>query len=176
MADKVTLMKQWFDTIKEDENLGEITEEQMAYIIYAAVNYGFSSEKINIGAVFGKENQILNFIMPNIYSQIDNIQKYDPKNGKIKYDAEAIKNLRLQGFKAREICEKLGYPLDKEKSISSNKGWIEAGKIIKQNPEKYRSVQKDTTVSIQIQNTDSVQNSTDMVQNDTDSVQNAFDF
>ena len=136
MANSVKLMKQWFDTIREDENLGDITEQELAYVIYAAVHYGFSSEKINIGAIFGNEFKTLNYIMPNIYSQIDNIQNYGENKVKAKYDDEAIYNLRLEGLTAKQICERLGYDVNKANSLTSNKGWIKANKE--------RSVQKST--------------------------------
>ena len=135
MRDKITLKADWFNEIWEDENIGDLSEQEKAYIVYAAVQYGFSSEKINIGAIFGNEFKYLNMAMPNIYGQIDRVAEYSQTlNGnKVsqKYDDEAIKELRLQGFKAKEICEQLGYDPAKANSLTSNKGWKEAGEILK---------------------------------------------
>ena len=186
---KVTLKPKWFEDVKNDPNL-DIDEQKLAYITYAATQYGFYQEKINIGEVFGKEFATLNYIMPNIYGQIDNMKNYDPSDGgNIKYDAEAIKECRLKGMKAKEICKELGYPEDKSKSLTSNKGWVEANKILK---EKEKSVQNDTesvqtgknVISInKTENTESVQKCTDMEQTEitenTDSVSKkygGFDF
>ena len=131
MADKVTLMKKWFDDIREDENLFDLTETDIAYLIYAAAQYGFTGEKVNLGEVFGKEYRGLNMAMPNIYGQIDRIKNFNDKvGGSIKYDSEAIKELRLKGMTALEICRELGYPAEKVKSLTSNKGWKEAGELM----------------------------------------------
>jgi len=173
--DNVIIMKKWIDDIVNDENLDDINEQKIAYILYAAVMYGFSGEKINIGAVFGKEFGVLNYAMSNIYGQIDNIKNYDPSDGNnIKYDSETIKELRLKGYKAKEICIELGYPADKAKSLTSNKGWIEAGKILKEQKEKSVQNSTENTESVQTKNTekvvkipkktDSVQICTDMAQ------------
>ena len=173
---RAVIMKSWIDEVREDPNL-EVSEQGIAYIIYAAVHYGHTGEKINIGEVFGNEFKSLNMVMPGIYVQMNKIANYDPSNGgNVKYDAEAIKELRLQGFKAREICQKLGYPEDKANNLTTNKGWKEAGQILKEkknsvqnNPE---SVQKENNVfSIKNpKNPDFVQNNTDMEDN-TDSGQ-----
>ena len=170
MADerKVVLKPKWFEDVENDPNF-ELNKQEMAYITYAASQYGFYQEKINLGEVFGKEFARLNFIMPNIYGQIDNIKNYDPSDGgNIKYDAEAIKECRLKGMTAKEICKELGYPEDKSKSLTSNKGWIEAGKILKEKSvqsktESTESVQKEKKV-VSIKNTESVQKDMDMEQ------------
>lgn len=181
MADerKVTLKPKWFEDVENDPNF-ELNKQEMAYITYAAAQYGFYQEKINIGEIFGKEFAQLNFIMPNIYGQIDNIKNYDPTNGgTIKYNADAIKECRLKGLTAKEICTELGYPIDKAGSLTSNKGWIEAGKILKEksaqnSTENTESVQTEKNI-IPIKNTESVQKCTDIEQTDntdnTDSVQ-----
>lgn len=181
---KMTLMKKWFDDIIDDPNQ-DLTEQDMAYITYAAVRYGLYQEKINIKEKFGRD---LNLAMPNIYGQIDNIKGFS-ENRNVKYDSEAIKELRLKGCTAKEVCAELGYPEDKARSITSNKGWIEAGKMLKNMD---RPVQKSTEsvqsknkiISIKgTENTDSVQKYTEISQTENTekdrSVQNAlekFDF
>ena len=131
MADKVTIMKKWINDIVEDPNV-DASEQDLAYIIYAAYVYGTTGEKINIGEVFGKEFKMLNMIMPNIYGQIDNIKNYDPSDGRnAKYDADAIRECRLRGLTAKETCIELGYPEAKARSITTNKGWKEAGEILR---------------------------------------------
>lgn len=144
MADKMTFMGKWLDDIVNDPNLIGLDNQQLAYITYATVQYGLTGNKINIGEVFGKEFSALNFAMPNIYGQVDNIQSYPEKMGAmIRYDSDAICKLRLKGMTAKEICKELGYPLEKARSITSNKGWIEAGKILAKNKtENIESVQK----------------------------------
>lgn len=123
---KMTFMGKWLDDIENDPNF-ELTEEEKAYITYAAVKFGLTGEKINIGEVFGKEFNGLNMAMSNIYGQIDNIQSYNP-NRKTIYDENAIYELRLKGFTAVQICEELGYDVAKAKSLTSNKGWVRASK------------------------------------------------
>lgn len=169
MADKVTVMKKWIDDIRNDENLAGVTEQELAYIIYAAVMYGLEDEKINISGLFGAEFKHLNWAMSNIWGQIDNIQGYNKNQGdiNIKYDKEAIKNLRLEGYTAKQICEKLNYPLEKARSITSNKGWIEAGEILRkktesvQNSDYYEEESVQKIQKIQTESTDSVQKNTD---------------
>ena len=144
MADKMIFQKKWYDAIKEDEYI-ETTEQEMAYILYAAMIYSFEGERIDIGEVFGKEFKGLNRSMPNIYSQIDNIVGWSDKmsDSKRKYDPDRIRELRLQGYKAREICEIEGYDVSKANNITSNRGWKEAGEILKEqkNPENTEFVQ-----------------------------------
>ena len=129
----IKVMKKWFDDIWNDPN-EETTEQEMAYIMYATLMYGFYGEKINIGEVFGAEFKGLNRSMPNIYGQIDNIKDYAENAGAAasKYDSDAIKELRLKGLTAKEVCAELGYPEEKARSITSNKGWVEAGKELRQ--------------------------------------------
>ena len=152
MADKITLRKKWFDDVINDPNF-ETDEQELAYMIYAAVMYGFNGEKIDIGEVFGKEFKGLNRSMPNIYGQIDNIKNYDFGTGnKTKYDAEMIRDLRLQGLTAKQICKELGISEDKARSLTSNRGWLEAGKILTEEgqTESQKSVQK-SQISVQSQ-------------------------
>ena len=172
---KVTLRKQWFDDIKNDPNF-DITEQELAYIIYAAAMYGFTGEKVNIGEVFGREFRGLNFTMPNIYGQIDNIQQYDPSKGKVvKYDSNAIYELKVQNEKmtAREICKALGYPEDKARSLTSNEGWKRAQKeILQKKSENTDTDQSNQSVlSVQI-DSELTQKSTDSVQKKSESTEN----
>lgn len=133
MADKLTFMKKWFEAEMNDE-YNDTTEQEMAYILYAAAKYAFYEEKINMGEVFGNEFKSLNRAMPNIYSQMENIKEYGDSNGKKnqKYDNEAVKELAAAGFTQKEICEKLGYDISKSKSLSSNRGYKEGAAIYKE--------------------------------------------
>ena len=133
MADKMTFMKKWIDDIREDENL-DVSEQELAYIVYAAVSYGVTGDKINLGDTFGKEFKYLNYAMSNIYGQIDNIQSYgeEKKASILKYDSDAIYALRMQGYTAKEICIEFGYPIEKANNITSNKGWVRAGQDLKE--------------------------------------------
>ena len=166
-ADKMTIMKKWIDGIRNDENL-EVTEQELAYIIYAMVSFGLDGEKINIGEVFGKEFKHLNFAMSNIYTQVESIQNYgeEKKASVLKYDSDRIYELRLQGYTSKEICVMEGYGEDKANNITSNKGWKLAGEELKK-----RGVQKSGKSGNSVQN---------LVQNDTDATQKvdggAFNF
>ena len=73
--DKMIFMRDWYESIMNDEYI-ETTEQEMSYILYAAMQYCFTGEKINLGEVFGSEFRGLNRSMPNIYSQIDKIMSY----------------------------------------------------------------------------------------------------
>ena len=153
MSDSIKLMKKWFDDIQSDEIIGGLSAQEMSYVIYAAARYGFSSEKTNFEMEFGPEFKNLAFAMSNIYGQIDNIQNYSDKmNSNVKYDAEQIYQLRMEGKTGKEICKILGLPLDKERSLSTNPGWKKAKKDL--------DAQK---------NTDSVQKNTETVQTVIDS-------
>jgi hypothetical protein len=159
MADKMTVMKKWIDDIRKDDNL-EVTEQELAYIVYAAITFGLEGEKVNIGEVFGKEFKHLNFAMSNIYGQIENIQNYgeEKKASVLKYDADRIYELRLQGYTAKEICVMEGYGEDKANNITSNKGWKLAGEELKK-----RGVQKSGNSGKSVQKL--VQTGTDVMQN-----------
>lgn len=127
MADKFFFLKSWYDAILEDDYV-KTTEQEMAYIVYAAMRYYFDGKPIDIGEIFGKEFQGLNRSMPNIYNQIDRIKGYD--QGRVtKYDAEEIKKLRLKGYTAKQICKELGYDEAAAKSLTSNAGWKEANRL-----------------------------------------------
>lgn len=162
-AEKMTIMKNWIDGIREDENI-DLTEQQIAYIIYAMVTYGLDGTKVNIGNVFGEEFKHLNLAMSNIYTHIDNIQNYkeEKKASVLKYDADRIYELRLEGYTAKEICIMEGYGEDKANNITSNKGWKLAGEELKK-----RRVQKSGN---------SVKFVSESVQNNTDNTQIGFDF
>lgn len=133
MADKMTIMKKWIDGIREDENL-DLTEQEIAYIIYALVTFGLEGTKVNLGQTFGAEFRHLNLAMSNIYTQIESIQNYgeEKKSSVLKYDADKIYELRLAGKTAKEICVELGYGVDKANNITSNKGWRRAGVELKE--------------------------------------------
>lgn len=122
--DKMIFMRDWYESIMNDEYI-ETTEQEMSYILYAAMQYCFTGEKINLGEVFGNEFRGLNRSMPNIYSQIDKIMSYNEKQGKKnqKYDNDAIEALAAQGYSQKEICRELGYDESKSRSLSSNAGY-----------------------------------------------------
>lgn len=134
--EKLTFMKKWYDDIRNDENL-EITNQEMAYILFASAIYAFEGEKINIGDVFGKEFKGLNMAMPNIYGQIDNINDYNTlqSENNIKYDDDAIYKLAMTGMKGTKVWAQLGYNKDKVASLYTNKGWIKAQKELKSKQE-----------------------------------------
>ena len=124
MADKMIFTKQWYNAIMEDEYI-QTTEQEMAYILYAAMQYSFTGEKIDLGVVFGNEFKGLNRSMPNIYSQIDNIMAHGVAAGKQNqtYDNDAIEELAAKGMTQKAICAELGYDVSKSKSLSSNPGY-----------------------------------------------------
>lgn len=163
MADKMIFQRKWYDAIKNDEYI-ETTDQEMAYILYAAMIYSFEGERIDIGEVFGAEFKGLNRSMPNIYSQIDNIKDWSDKmsDAKRKYDPERIKELRLQGYTARQICEIEHYGADKANNITSNRGWKEAGEILnkQKKPENPKPLEK--SVQNNPENPESVQKNTDL--------------
>jgi hypothetical protein len=130
MADKMIFQKSWYDAIMADEYL-ETTEQEMAYILYAAMIYSFDGTRINLGEVFGAEFKGLNRSMPNIYQQIDGIKNWGEKNQQKnqKYDNEAIKELAAMGYTQKQICIELGYDVAKAKSLSSNPGYKEGRAI-----------------------------------------------
>jgi len=168
MADKAIIMKDWIDKIIDDPYV-ETSPLEVGCILYAACQYWWTGQMTNIGEVFGNEYTSLNRSMANIYGQIDRVSNFkkEESQANIKYDAEQIRDLRLEGHTAKEICEILGYPVEKAKSLSSNKGWIEASKILKQkNTENTESVQICTENIIQKK-----EKSVQKVQKNTDSVQ-----
>lgn len=120
----MVFMKDWYQSIIDDEYV-ETSEQEMSYILYAAMQYCFTGEKINLGEVFGAEFKGLNRSMPNIYSQIDKIMSYNEKQGKKnqKYDNDAVEKLAARGLSQKEICRELGYDEKKSNSLSSNAGY-----------------------------------------------------
>lgn len=132
MGSKLTFMKNWYDAIIEDEYV-ETSPQEMAYILYAAANYAFFGERIDIGKIFGENFKGLNRSMPTIYSQIDNIKEFGERNqGKNqKYDNDKVRELAAMGLTQKDICKELGYDVDKSKSLSSNKGYKEGVALYK---------------------------------------------
>ena len=128
MADTFKFQKDWYEAIVNDKYVST-TPQEMAYILYAAMQYAFNDgNPIDLGEVFGKEFGGLNRSMPNIYGQMDRIRNYERGKSSDTYDHEAIYRLRMEGKKGKEICQILGYPLEKERSLSSTKGWKRAAK------------------------------------------------
>ena len=143
----------------------------MAYIVYAAMQYAFNDgQPIDLGETFGEQFRGLNRSMPNIYDQINRIKNYEKNKNEEKYDNDAIYQLRMEGKTGKEICQILGYPLERERSLSSTKGWKKAREDKKKNTEICKISVKPIE-KIQIQNTESVQSNTENVQKDTESVQ-----
>ncbi len=154
MADvtKVSILREWVEELQGDE-LTALNEKEMAYVLYGLVTYGLTGEKTDM-SIFGSEYKSLNRSISGYYGQIDRVMSFGEKmnSGRVKYDNEKIKELRLKGHTAKQICIELDYGEDKAKSITTTRGWTEAGQILKQ---------------MKTENTDSVQN----VQKKTDSVQ-----
>lgn len=144
----ILFRKEWFEDLKNNGG----TPEQIAAILYGAAMYNYYGEKINLGGTFGSEYSALGLTAGGIYSQMDKIAEYKGTNEKMKFNPEQIKKMRLKGMTQREIAEAVG--ATNYKSISSNKGWIEAGEELKRRKEDV-SVQKST---------ENVQNVTEKVQ------------
>lgn len=174
MADTFKFQKDWYEAIINDKYV-KTSPQEMAYILYAAMQYAFNDgSPIDLGEIFGIEFGGLNRSMANIYSQMDKIKNYEKNKGESTYDDEAIYKLRMEGKTGKEICKILNIPLDKEKSLSSNKGWVKAREEMKAK-KKNTEICTDNTDSVKentIQNTESVQNNIESVQNGgTESVQ-----
>jgi len=167
LADGVTLMSKWFEDIKDDPNL-KVTDQDIAYMTFAATQYGFYGIKTDLGEMFGSEFRGLNMCMPNIYGQIDNMKGFDPKNGKYKYDSEKVKELAAQGKTAKEICKMLGYPEDRAKSLTSNKGWIEGRKLLSENAEECTE-STDSVYDAEGERSENLIENTEIVQKQTES-------
>ena len=165
--DKLVFMKRWYDAEMNDEN-NDTTPQEMAYILYAAAVFAFTGEKINIGDVFGKEFKGLNRSMPNIYSQIVSMKDWEDTHTQAnqKYDNEKIKELAIQGFTQKEICEKLGYDVEKSKSLSSNKGYREGRQILQKK-------QKEGNIG---NNSDSCESSVENCQKTSEKIATSFNF
>ena len=170
MADTFKFQKDWYEAILNDKYV-KTTPQEMAYIVYAAMQYAFNDgQPIDLGETFGEQFRGLNRSMPNIYDQINRIRNYEKNKNEEKYDNDAIYQLRMEGKTGKEICQILGYPLERERSLSSTKGWKKAREDKKKNTEICKTSVKSIE-KIQIQNTESVQSNTENVQKDTDSVQ-----
>ena len=170
MADTFKFQKDWYEAILNDKYV-KTTPQEMAYIVYAAMQYAFNDgQPIDLGETFGEQFRGLNRSMPNIYDQINRIRNYEKNKNEEKYDNDAIYQLRMEGKTGKEICQILGYPLERERSLSSTKGWKKAREDKKKNTEICKTSVKSIE-KIQIQNTESVQNNTENVQKDTESVQ-----
>lgn len=164
MADnRMIFQRDWYEDIVNDKFV-PTTDQEIAYLLYAAMKYSFYDEQVNLGEVFGKEFANLNRSMTSIYGQIDKIKNYgeEKKASVLKYDADRIYELRLEGYTAKEICIMEGYGEDKANNITSNKGWKLAGEELKK-----RKVQKSGN---------SVKSVSESVQNNTDSMERNFDF
>ena len=178
MADKAIIMKDWIDKIVDDPYV-ETTPLELGCILYATCQYWWNEEMTNIGDVFGKEYASLNRSMANIYSQIDKMRNYRAEDAKAhtKYDSDQIKELRLQGHTAKEICQLLGYPESRARSLTSNKGWIEAGKELAQKSQiVQKSVQNCTESTDTDIQTDCTEICTDLYTENTDSVQKSQNY
>lgn len=127
-------LKTWYENIMEDEYV-PTSEQEMAYIMYAAAQYCFYQERIDIGEIFGKEFRGLNRSMATIYSQIDKMKQWTDNNVKTnqKYDNDKVYELAAQGKSQEEICLELGYDVSKKRSLSSNKGYRDGKAAYKQN-------------------------------------------
>lgn len=170
MADTFKFQKDWYEAILNDKYV-KTTPQEMAYIVYAAMQYAFNDgQPIDLGETFGEQFRGLNRSMPNIYDQINRIKNYEKNKNEEKYDNDAIYQLRMEGKTGKEICQILGYPLERERSLSSTKGWKKAREDKKKNTEICKIFVKPVG-KIQIQNTESVQSNTENVQKDTESVQ-----
>jgi len=193
MADTFKFQKDWYENIINDKFV-TTSPQEMAYILYAAMQYAFNDgNPIDLGEVFGEQFVGLNRSMPNIYGQMDKIKNYEKNKNEEKYDNDAIYRLRMKGKTGKEICKELGYPADRERSLSSTKGWVKAREDKKKgltladilnteiciggtdNTEICTDV-TDSTDSVTVQNTETVQKNTESVQfvkntDDTESVQ-----
>lgn len=170
MANTFKFQKDWYEAILNDKYV-KTTPQEMAYIVYAAMQYAFNDgQPIDLGETFGEQFRGLNRSMPNIYDQINRIKNYEKNKNEEKYDNDAIYQLRMEGKTGKEICQILGYPLERERSLSSTKGWKKAREDKKKNTEICKTSVKPVE-KIQIQNTESVQKNTENVQKDTESVQ-----
>lgn len=149
MASNIVFLEQWKDELLNDE-FAPLNEEEVAYMMYAAAIYCWTGEKTNFKEIFDRVD--LNRIMAPYYSQIDSILNYRENmrnniRGRQSLDKEEIKKLASRGFTQRQICEELGYDVDKLKSISSNPGWKEGRAIYiasshTENVQKVQNVQK----------------------------------
>lgn len=131
MASNIVFLEQWKDELMNDE-FAPLTEQEVAYLVYAAAIYCWRGEKTDFEAVFNRPD--LNRVMASYYFQIDNIVNYKDNmkkvtEGKQTFDNEAIKELAAQGISQKEICRRLGYDEARSRSLSSNRGYREGRAI-----------------------------------------------
>ena len=170
MADTFKFQKDWYNAILNDKYV-KTTPQEMAYIVYAAMQYAFNDgQPIDLGETFGEQFRGLNRSMPNIYDQMNRIRNFERNKNEEKYNNDAIYQLRMEGKTGKEICQILGYPLERERSLSSTKGWKKAREDKKKNTEICKTSVKSVQ-TIHTDSTESVQNNTENVQNNTESVQ-----
>ena len=154
MSDTFKFQKDWYEAIMNDKYV-KTTPQEMAYILYAAMQYSFNGgEPIDLGEVFGPQFGGLNRSMANIYGQMDKIRNYEKGKNEEKYDNDMIYQLRMEGKKGREICQILGLPLDRERSLSSTKGWIRAREDMRNRTEICKNVQKSVKSSVKFDTDD----------------------
>ena len=175
MSDTFKFQKDWYEAIVNDKYV-KTTPQEMAYILYAAMQYAFNDKPIDLGEVFGSQFNGLNRSMANIYGQMDRIKNYEKTKKDGAYDNDAIYRLRMEGKKGKEICQILGIPLEKQKSLSTTKGWLKAREDMKKGTDDEEDTERNTE-SVQIQ-TESVKSvSTESVQNVQKSVKSTvFNF
>lgn len=135
---EIIFLKKWEDSLRNAE-IDPFTEEEIAFMMYAAVHYGRDGEKTDFEKVFNRKD--LNRVFNSYYVQIDSIKDFKNKQGENNvaqgnqsYDNDAIKELAMQGYTQKEICRKLGYDEKKSRSLSSNKGYRAGIEIFKQLP------------------------------------------
>jgi hypothetical protein len=133
MNNKVTIMADWIKSLIDDSKVGAgMNETCVAYVLYGVFQYGVYGEKVDLGATFGQQFGVLNYVLSTLYPQIDKMQNFskgEHKGGK--YDNDAIKELAMQGLGPKAICEQLGYDPAIAKSISTNRGYKEGKEIFK---------------------------------------------
>lgn len=121
MADKMIFQKDWYESMVNNQYV-KTTEQEVSYMLYAAMRYCFYDEVVDLGAVFGPEFAGLNRDMSQIYPQIDKIKNWGDNMGakNQKYDNPRIKELAAKGLTQKQICAELGYDTEKSKSLSSS--------------------------------------------------------
>ena len=119
-TDRMIFKKDWYEGIVNNQYV-KTSDEEMAYILYAAMRYCFYDETTDLGEKFGKEFSGLNRDMSNIYTQIDKIKNWGEEMSQKnqKYDDPRIKELAAKGYTQKQICIELGYDPAKSKSLSS---------------------------------------------------------
>ena len=127
MANNIVFLEQWKNELMNDE-FAPLTEEEIAYMVYAAAIYCWTGEKTDFQVAFNRPD--LTRVMAPYYAQIDNICNYKDNmkkvvDGKQNFDNDAIKELAAQGISQKEICRRLGYDEARSRSLSSNRGYRE---------------------------------------------------